>query len=104
MATINDRRKDKTDSFAFVVFTDKFMSGWGGAANGRSLYALPVSNWDESARVIASGKRRSEMKRPRILRSYKALLRSVRRGDHLAIADRSEASRWYEPDGFGEGK
>lgn len=90
--------------WGYVVFTDSFMSGWGGAAKGRSLYALAVSSPAEAETVIASGKRRSEMKRPRIFRDRGRMLRSMKPNDHLSIADIASADRWFQADGFGEAK
>lgn len=96
-ATVNDRRGPAPTGpaadcrWGFVVFTDSFMSGWGGAANGRSLYALEVSSPSVAELVLANGKRRSEMKRGRIVRFRKGgWLPNCRinPGDHLSIVDR----------------
>lgn len=106
MGKINDQRASGPGRYGltwgFVVFTDTFMSGWGGAEGGRSLYALEVASEDEAYIVLASGKRRSEMKRGRVVRTLEALTRTLRTADHLAIVDRGTASRWYQVDGFAE--
>lgn len=96
MATIEDRRSDKTSGVMFVVFTDSFLSEWGKAENGRSLYILACSNSNEAYTVLANGKRRSDMKRGRICRT----LPRFKSTDHVAIVDREVASRWYEENGF----
>lgn len=104
---INDRRSNryvKPAPWAFVVFTDSFMSGWGGAAGGKSFYALAVRSPEEADRVLASGARRSEMKRGRIVEVRRNGLPSTRGGprDHLSITDWTEAPRFYTANGFGE--
>jgi hypothetical protein len=95
-----DRRKDKRAPWGFVVFTDSFLSGWGHADGGRSLYALAVANDDEATTVLRAGARRTDMKRGRLVRT----LRNVKMGprDHMAIVDRHEAARWYQANGFAE--
>lgn len=100
--TINDRRDQTLPSWGFVVATDKFMSGWGGAAKGRSLYAISVENAKEADTVFASFKRRSEMKYVRIVRDIYRVKKAMRRGDHLSIADKTTADRFFEANGFGE--
>jgi hypothetical protein len=102
MATIEDRRKEKS-GVMFVTFTDDFLGRWGRECGkvgrgGRSLYILACSSSEEAYRVLANGKHRSEMKRGRITRT----LPRFKPGDHVAIVDREEASRWYEPGGFCE--
>ena len=95
----NDRRTDPTRPWAFVVFTDSFMSGWGQAPR-RSLYALAVSGPQEYRAVMAQGARRSDMKRGRLVGVKADGTPKVRlgRGDHLSITDRTEAPRWYSTD------
>lgn len=100
---IVDARTDGAAApWGFVVFTDSFLSGWGQAEGGRSLYALAVSSPEEADTVLASGKRRTDMKRGRIVRTFKGLCKGTRERDHLMIVDRGEASRWYEPNGFAD--
>jgi hypothetical protein len=99
MAIVKDHRESPgTNPIGFVVFTDSFMSGWGHADGGRSLYALEVTSLDQVDVLLANGKRRSDMKRGRFVRT----LRNVRLGarDHLSITDKENASRWYEERGF----
>jgi len=53
--------------------------------------------------LLANANARGDMKRPRWVGSVKADgTPKVRMypGDHLSIADRGDASRWYEPGGF----
>jgi len=91
---VEDRRGDTTtEPWGYVVFTDRFMSGWG-RAPCRSLYALAVSE-REAAAVLRYGAGRGDMARGRVLHGLARLLRTVRRGDHLAIEDRAAAERWY---------
>ena len=100
-AVIDDRRtdEDKRRTVGFVVATDSFMSGWG-KAQGRSLFAVPLSNWDQADTVLANLQARSEMKRPRIVGAdYRPKLSN---GDHLSIRDMSDCSRFYQPGGFGD--
>ena len=102
MPNVNDRRTDKSTPWAYVVFTDKFMSGWGDAP-GRSLYALAVSDPNEEAIVLANGRARSEMKRPRTVVRFRAdgtPAVKMHEGDHLSVTDKADASRWYVRGGF----
>lgn len=101
MATIKDERQDK-GAVMYVVFTDHGLSGWGGAEGGRSLYALACSSSDEAYTVLANGRARSEMKRGRILRTLKRVRLGAR--DHMTIADKTVAKRWYQPGAFAEDK
>ena len=94
--TIDDRRTGLANPWGFVVFTDRFMSGWG-KAPGRSLFALPVASPKEAETVLENGKNRADMQRGRIVSSLKNVKRGLRDGDHLSIRDREDASRWYEP-------
>jgi hypothetical protein len=104
MATINDRRTDTTTiPLGYVVCTDGFLSGWGGAKGGRSLYALAFHNWREADILLDNADARSEMKRPRTVTTLlKSGLPKLRMGanDHLSIADKGDAARWYQPGGF----
>jgi hypothetical protein len=97
-ATINDRRTDaeREATIGYVVATDAFMSGWGGAANGRSLYAIAVSCAEEAHAVEDNMHNRSEMKRVR----FSPALPRLRSGDHLSIAGKTDARRFFIPGGF----
>ena len=44
---IDDQRETKARPWGFVVATDSFMSGWGGGAPQRSLYALAFASYEE---------------------------------------------------------
>lgn len=97
---IHDERENKGEPWGFVVFTDSFLSGWGGAPR-RSLYCLAVNNPREADTVLDNGQHRSDMKRGRIVgRDY---LRTVKLypGDHLKVTDKTHAERWYRPNSFG---
>jgi len=99
---VNDRRADtQAPVFAFVVFRDSFMSGWGEAPKG-SFYALACDSQAEVDLVRTNGKRRSEMKRcmvafPDFMNCPKMPLTN---GQHLSIADKSCAGPWYKPGAF----
>ena len=99
MTTIDDRRKDTSRPWAWVLMTDSFMSGWG-HAQGRSLFALAVNTGEEADLVLTAASNRSEMKRPRLVLTLKADGTPKMRlyeGDHLSLRDRGECSRWYDP-------
>lgn len=98
-AIVNQHCTDEqmSECWAFVVFTDAFMSGWG-KAPGRSLYAMPVSNPRQAEVVLSNGRHRSEMKRGRIVKDVRRIRLS--RGDHLSIANPEKCSRWFVVDGF----
>ncbi len=101
-ATIDDRRSeaDKAATAFFVVATDRFMSGWGRAQGGRSLFAVPCKDMAQARIVEENMRHRSEMKRVRIVAAgYRPALR---RGDHYSIRDMSDCSRFYTPGGFAE--
>lgn len=95
---VKDDRKDKSAAAGYVVFTDKFMSGWGHADGGRSLYAVACASTDEVYTVLANGNARTDMIRARHVRT----LRNVRVGrrDSLQIVNREDARRWYVPGAF----
>ena len=98
MATIRDERKDKSAAAGYIVFTDGCMSGWGQAAGGRSVYALACSSEDECYTVLVNGKRRTDMKRGRHVRTLKAIRLGPK--DHMSVVNRENAKRWYEPGAF----
>ena len=98
-AIIDDKRteQDKAETVGFVVATDSFMSGWGGAPN-KSYFAVPFKTWEQADIVEANMRRRSEMKRVRVVTApYKPYLKN---GDHLSIRDFSDCSRFYKVNGF----
>ena len=89
-------------TIGFVVATDSFMSGWG-KAQGRSLFAVPFTNYDEAATVEGNMNRRDEMKRVRIV--YGAdYPQKVKLGpeDHLSIRayKRGKTDRFFIAGGF----
>lgn len=101
MPTIRDGRASKTRPWGYVVCTDTFLSGMAGY--DRSIYALAVTNPTEAEVVASNARKRSDMKRPRLVRSFRAdgtpKVRLNER-DHLAVVDRPEAERWYDPNGW----
>lgn len=93
---IDDNRQDKSHPMGWVCMTDRFLSGWGLAGGGRSLYCIAVHSSDEADIVEDNALRRTDMMRVRFQRN----LPGLRDGDHMSIVDRGCASRWYEPNGF----
>lgn len=107
MTTVNDKRTaaEKAATAGFVVFTDTFMSGWGGA----SFYALAVLKGprtdthdgrdpNQGDVLFRNGERRSDMKRGRYVSG--STYRPGRTCAHLTIVGPTAAPRWYEPHGF----
>lgn len=95
---VEDRRADQSEPWGYLVCTDSFMSGWGPCL--RSVYALALRGPEDELTVRANAHARPEMKHPRLVSNTRCLLRNMRHGDHLAIVDRGDASRWYQPGGF----
>lgn len=99
---IDDRRtdEDKAATWGFIVATDKFLSGWGGAPR-RSIFAVPVRSYEEARIVDDNMRHRSEMKRVRLVigKNYRPKLYP---GDHLSIRDMADCDRFYTPGGFHE--
>ena len=101
MAEIDDQRETCADS-QFVVFTDTFLGGWGGASGGRSLLAFAVKTEDEIDNVLRAGGNRTDMIDGWVCPDLKNLHAFACEGDHLAIRDQEGCSRWYKTDGFNE--
>ena len=95
---IDDRtEEEKEKTLAFVVGTDRFLSGWGNAP-GRSIYALPILDPNTSHVVLENMQNRSDMQRVRyVMKDYKPKLRN---GDHYKIASPAMAERHYRKGGF----
>ena len=92
---INDERTEdeKAATVGFVAATDAYMSGWG-KAPGRSIYAIPLMDWDQLDAVRDNFDEYGHMKRVRVCaRDWRPRLRD---GDHLRIASPSTAKPWYE--------
>lgn len=51
----------KTSKF-YVTMTDKFMSGWGHAANKTNKFIVICDNWEQAETIERNAKKRSEMK------------------------------------------
>ena len=58
---------EKHETIGFVVATDSFMSGWGGAERGKSLVARPVRSREELDMVTDVFNGRQEFKRVRFV-------------------------------------
>lgn len=84
--------------YGFVVGVDTFLSGWGLAEGGRSLYALPVASTREAGVVLANMRAREEFRNERFVISLAEVW--LRPGDHLTVARREEAARWYRRGAF----
>jgi hypothetical protein len=83
---IEDRRtpEQRDQTVAYVVATDRFMSGWG-KAPARSLLAIGCASWEQVFDVERRMLRHSEMSRVRV----NVHLPRIGRGDHLSVV-------WYE--------
>lgn len=46
----------------YVTMTDKFMSGWGMAANKTNKFIIVCDNWEQAEIIERNAKKRSEMK------------------------------------------
>ncbi len=92
----DERSKPKLKPFGYIVMNDRFMSGWGEAAHGRSLYAIAVTSEAEGYTVLRNAQDRPEMKYVRFNRT----LPRLRTGDRLSIADRGTARRWFRAGAF----
>lgn len=90
MATIQDKRTEeqKNITAGFVVATDSYLSGWGGAPD-RSLFAVAFTSTKQQKVVEKNMKNRSDFKRVRVVygKEYRPRL-SV--GDHLYISEIDE--------------
>ena len=92
---INDDRtpEEIVATVGFVVATDQFMSGWGKASR-RSIYAIPLMDWNQLDTVRDNFDEHDNMKRVRVCgRDWHPRLVI---GDHLKIASPSTAKPWYE--------
>lgn len=72
----------------YVNMNDKFMSGWGGAKHGKSVYVIECDTLAQAEAIEKAAQDRSEMK-------YIAIAdkpRRVRAGDHRRIRKFSEVS------------
>ncbi len=76
----------------YMVATDSFMSGWGGAP-GRSIVAVECHTSEEVDFAEAKLRERPEMKRVRFCYRKPRL----RDGDHLKIFTRADAPFWFPP-------
>jgi hypothetical protein len=50
------------NSKLYVTMTDKFMSGWGLAANKTNKLIIICENWEQAKTIERNAKKRSEMK------------------------------------------
>jgi hypothetical protein len=85
---------------SYVVATDKYLSGFGGAEGGKSIYVVMVHSPKEEEIVLRNMQRRSEMKNVRV----QSMLPDVGPRDHMHVVDKKEAARFFkEPNkgGFG---
>ena len=100
-------------NFGYIVAIDKFMGGWGEASGGKSYYAIAIDDWngnpnrpeDEAYTVMANLKHRPEMTRVRWVKYIQPSKRMIgntrmKAHDHLSIADRYSAHRYFEKDAF----
>lgn len=81
---VHDRRtpEERSATVAFIVATDRFMSGWG-RAPGRSYFAVPVLQGQDACVIEDNMRNRSEMMRVRyVAANWRPKLHD---GDHLSI-------------------
>jgi hypothetical protein len=88
---VEDKRKDTSKPWGFVIMIDHALSGWGKAAEGRSYYVIAVDSQKEADVVMDYAKSRSEMKNVR-LRHY---LPKISDSDHMSIVDKDIATAWF---------
>lgn len=70
----------------YVNMIDKFMSGWGGASRGRSLYSIRCETRAQADAIEKAARERKEMR-------YVTLSDNPprkRSGDHLSVKDFSQ--------------
>ena len=65
----------------YVNMNDSFMSGWGGAARGRSILCIRCETWADARRIERAAEERSEMRRIAISENP----RRGRPGDHISV-------------------
>lgn len=91
---VDDRTEEqRQQTWGFVVATDSFMSGWGRADGGRSLYAVAVPDETRADDVEWRMDHRDEFKRVRVcLPDWRPRLYD---SDHLHIVWDTQFS--YQP-------
>lgn len=67
----------------YVNMIDHFMSGWGLAKNGRSIYCIRCANHEQASAAYLAASKRKEMRHVRIATKP----RVMRDGDHRKIVD-----------------
>lgn len=70
----------------YVNMVDKFMSGWGLASRGRSLFIVKCETLAQAEAIEAAAQKRPEMRRISITETP----RRPRPGDHVSIRDFSQ--------------
>ncbi len=83
------------EPIGYVVMEDRFLSGWGEAKNGKSVYAVAVYSAEDASIVEDNARRRSEMKRVR----FNLNLPRVRAPNHLSVNSDAE-SPWHKRGAF----
>ena len=99
MTEVSDKRTDlerEMDIAGYVIATDSFMSGWGGAEGGRSLVAVPFVDESDYELVQAHLNERGEMRRVRTASIKADGMPKVRLGknDHLSVYGLDSFRRW----------
>ena len=87
---LNDRREEhEMNARIFVVMNDKFLSGWGNASHGRSIFVVACPNISIAEKVTwFAENKRSEMTHISVRRrSLKSALssRRLRSNDHVSV-------------------
>jgi len=95
---MDDCRQDKTVPQGYVVATDAFLSGWGPARGGKSIFAVAYHDEREAEAIEIAMRGRSEMKRVRRVTTLDAqgLPRTGGPGDHVSVRDRGDAEEFYK--------
>jgi hypothetical protein len=79
----------------YVTMTDRFMSGWGEAANKINKLVLTCDNWDEAEIVADNARRRTDQKNINIC-GNKPYYNPARY--YVSWHDKTDYGTWYKKD------
>ena len=82
----------------YVTMTDRFMSGWGGAAGKTAKYVIVCDNYQEAEIVADNARSRTEMKYVNIVVGRKPSFNTKR--FQVSYADKKKAKNWFIPGYF----
>jgi hypothetical protein len=83
-------------SWGYVLANDSFLSGWGPATDKINTVILLVASYEEAMIVTENARRRSDMRRVRIVCTKPRMRQHVL----YSLMNRESAHRWYEKNGF----